>query len=47
MSHFGKSLAKELGITWNLLTTYHPQTDGLSEQKNQWVKQFLRLVASN
>jgi len=47
MSHFGKSLAKELGITWNLLTTYHPQTDALSEQKNQWVKQFLRLVASN
>ncbi len=46
-SHFGKSLAKELGITWNLSTTYHPQTDGLSEQKNQWVEQFLQLVASN
>ena len=26
---------------------YHPQTDGLSEQKNQWVEQFLQLVASN
>ncbi len=26
---------------------YHPQTDGLSEQKNQWVEQFLRLVATN
>ncbi len=26
---------------------YHPQTDGLSERKNQWVEQFLRLVASN
>ena len=46
-SHFGKSLAKELGITRNLSTTYHPQTDGLSEQKNQWVEQFLQLVASN
>ena len=47
MSHFGKSLAKELGITWNLSTVYHPQTNGLSERKNQWVEQFLRLVATN
>ena len=47
MSHFGKSLAKELGITWNLSTAYHPQMDGLSERKNQWVEQFLQLVASN
>src|SRR5712672_2390029 len=46
-SHFGKSLAKELGVTWNLSMAYHPQTDGLSERKNQWVEQFLRLVASN
>ena len=46
-SHFGKSLAKELGIAWNLSTVYHPQTDGLSERKNQWVEQFLRLVATN
>ncbi len=46
-SHFGKSLAKELGITWNLSIAYHPQTDGLLEQKNQWVEQFLWLVASN
>ncbi len=46
-SHFGKSLAKELGVTWNLSTAYHPQTDGLSERKNQWVEQFLQLVATN
>jgi len=46
-SHFGKSLAKELGVTWNLSTAYHPQTDGLSEWKNQWVEQFLQLVVSN
>ncbi len=26
---------------------YHPQTDGLTEWKNQWVKQFLCLVSSN
>ncbi len=46
-SHFGKSLAKELGVTWNLSMVYHPQTDRLSERKNQWVEQFLRLVVSN
>ncbi len=33
--HFGRALAKELGIIWNLSTAYHPQTDGLTEQKNQ------------
>jgi hypothetical protein len=26
---------------------YHPQTDGLTERKNQWVGQYLRLVAGN
>ncbi len=46
-SHFGRALAKELGITWNLLTAYHPQTDGLMEWKNQWVEQYLRLVTTN
>ena len=46
-SHFGRALAKELGITWNLSTVYHPQTDGLMEQKNQWVEQFLRLISTN
>jgi hypothetical protein len=46
-SHFGRALAKELGISWNFSTAYHPQMDGLSERKNQWVGQFLRLVAAN
>jgi len=40
-SHFGKGLAKKLGIHQNLSTAFHPQTDGLSEQKNQWVEQYL------
>jgi len=31
MSHFGRSLAKELGIKWNLSTAFHPQMDGLTE----------------
>jgi hypothetical protein len=25
---------------------FHPQTDGLSECKNQWVEQYLQLVTS-
>jgi hypothetical protein len=25
---------------------FHPQTDGLSECKNQWIEQYLRLVMS-
>ena len=43
-SHFGKALTKQLGIQQNLSTTAHPQMDGLSEQKNQWIEQYLRLV---
>jgi transposase InsO family protein len=46
-SHFGCALAKELGIMWNMLMVYHPQTDGLTECKNQWLEQYLRLVAGN
>jgi len=45
-SHFRKGLAKKLGIQQNLSTTFYPQTDGLSEQKNQWVEQYLQLVTS-
>jgi len=26
---------------------FHPQTDGLSERKNQWIEQYLRLVMSS
>src|SRR5260221_5994667 len=34
-SHFGKALTTKLGIQQNLTTAFHPQTDGLSERKNQ------------
>jgi hypothetical protein len=46
-SHFGHALANELGITWNMSMAYHPQMDGLTECKNQWIGQYLRLVAGN
>jgi RNase H-like domain found in reverse transcriptase/Integrase zinc binding domain/Chromo (CHRromatin Organisation MOdifier) domain len=46
-SHFGKAITKALGITQNLSTAFHPQTDGLSEQKNQWVEQYLRLICTS
>ena len=40
-SHFAKALATKLGINQNLSTAFHPQTDRLSERKNQWVEQYL------
>jgi transposase InsO family protein len=43
-SHFGKGLAQRLKINQNLSSAFHPQTDGISERKNQWVEQYLRLV---
>ena len=46
-SHFRRSLAKKLGIKWNLSTVFHPQMDGLMEWKNQWLEQYLRLVMAN
>jgi hypothetical protein len=43
-SHFAKALCNQLGIDQNVSTAFHPQTDGLTEQKNQWVEQFLRTI---
>jgi hypothetical protein len=40
-SHFSKSLAQQLKINQNLSSAFHPQTDGISERKNQWVEQYL------
>jgi hypothetical protein len=45
-SNFSKALTTWLGIEQNILTAFHPQTDGLSEWKNQWIEQYLRLVSS-
>jgi hypothetical protein len=46
MLHFGKALTKWLGIEQNLSMAFHPQTDGLSEWKNQWVEQYLWIVTA-
>jgi hypothetical protein len=46
-SHFGRALTQKLGIHQNLSSVFHPQTDGISERKNQWVKQYLRLITSS
>jgi hypothetical protein len=43
-SQFGKALTSQLDIQQNLLSAFHPQTDGLSEQKNQWIEQYLHLI---
>ena len=43
-SHFGRALAKKLQINQNLSMAFHPQTDGISERKNQWIEQYLHLV---
>ena len=45
-SHFTRALAAKLGVHQNLSTAFHPQTDGLSEQKNQWIEQYLHLLTA-
>ena len=45
ISHFGKALKKKLVIQQNLSSAFHPQTDEILERKNQWVEQYLHLVA--
>ena len=35
-----------IGAQQNISTAFHPQTDGLSERKNQWVEQYLQIVTS-
>src|SRR5258708_3641083 len=45
-SHFGKGLAIKIGAQQNISTAFHPRTDGLSERKNQWIEQYLRIVTS-
>jgi hypothetical protein len=32
---------------WNMSMAYHPQMDWLTKRKNQWLEQYLQLVAGN
>jgi hypothetical protein len=46
-SLFAKALAQQLGIKQNVSSAFHPQTDRLSEQTNQWVEQYLCLTINS
>ena len=46
-SHFGKAITRKLGIQQNLSTAFHPQTNGLSKWKNQWIEQYLRTIIAS
>src|SRR6478735_4252927 len=42
-SNYWRAMAEAYGITHNLSTAYHPQTDGQTERVNQRLEQYLRL----
>ncbi|QRV96830.1 Transposon Ty3-G Gag-Pol polyprotein [Ceratobasidium sp. AG-Ba] len=41
-SQFLRALYAKLGIEPKLSTAFHPETDGITERTNQWLKGFLR-----
>ena len=45
-SHFTQALTTKLSIGQNISTASYPQTNGLTECKNQWVEQYLHLYTS-
>ena len=47
VSSFMKDLYELLNIQANLSTTYHPQTDGQTEQINREVEKYLRIYVNH
>jgi transposase InsO family protein len=45
-STFFKELCKQLEVSQNLSTTYHPQTDGQSKKMNQHVETALQIYCN-
>jgi hypothetical protein len=45
-SRFWNRVCSHLSIDHELLTTFHPQTDGQTEQQNQLMEQYLRALAT-
>ena len=45
-SVFSRELCRTLGISQNISTAYHPQTDGQSECTNQCLEQYLRIFVN-
>src|SRR5271168_839379 len=45
-AHSFRELLKLLGITSNLTTAYHPQTDGATERLNQEIEAYLSIYCS-
>jgi RNase H-like domain found in reverse transcriptase/Integrase zinc binding domain len=43
---FMHELCKQLCIDQNISSAYHPQTDGQSEQTNQWLEQYLHIYGN-
>jgi hypothetical protein len=46
-SEFWKDLMRSLNISQNMSSAYHPQTDGQTEQKNDWIKTCLRAMVNH
>ena len=42
ISAFWATLCERIGVERKLSTAYHPQTDGQSENSNQFMEQYLR-----
>lgn len=44
ISHFWQHLEKSLNMEVRTSSSYHPQTDGLTERTNQTIEQYLRCM---